>query len=741
MATKSFKVWILLIVFFVLPVPSALAEIKVFEKEVEEIVGRDQSQEQVEAFALQKAKRLAVEEAGTYISSLTVVRNYQLEKDEITALASGVVKAEIIGIPSVRLKNGVIHIAVKSRIEVDTSILDRQIKQIMKDRETLRKLEKERRKVRELEDKLASLKSTELKKLEELNAQAIAMERARERQRLLLAEQVLKAKGELKKSEIERLQRERKMQARIDRMIAEQEKTRREEARAIEMERDRIRRAQLENEQRWKELIRKSQLRQAEWVPIDDRLSLKYVMEEVAQLKDEIVILNQQMDLQYKQNKMNLKKAFEKQFALTATKLPQKPSEKDLFETTEEHNKRLAAYASKVEAAKFQNQERKQKLKTEEKLLTVQARVRYLEQKVAASEPFVKRLQSLQEKKFLLPEGNMIVTLGPPDADHSRFSLKLQYKDRKWTSYWNYTDRDQARDFWNTRNYLRAQGLFQLEEKKNTLGFRLSECRVFHPGTGESRDLFLEKPQTFSEITAWHRIKKNIPAMRKMERRITFQYETGGLYKDSLTGIEFILVDPCFPRGFDYEDETQIPMECGGAFLLGKYEVTQGQWKRVMGFEDLHLTLCDSCPVENVSLYNAQAFIKKLNQMAGTTKYRLPTVAEWEYACRAGSTTKFSFGEDYTQLGKYAWYAANSGRHPHPVGQKRPNSWGFYDMLGNVSEWCSDSQSGEDEGSLKYALKGGAWNSTPAGAVASASLLQDPDFYNPIFGFRAAMDF
>ena len=80
---------------------TAIAEIRVFDVQVEEIVGRDQSQEQVETFALQKAKRLAVEEAGTYISSLTIVRNYKLEKDEVTALASGVVQAKIVGVPSV----------------------------------------------------------------------------------------------------------------------------------------------------------------------------------------------------------------------------------------------------------------------------------------------------------------------------------------------------------------------------------------------------------------------------------------------------------------------------------------------------------------------------------------------------------------------------------------------------------------------------------------------------------------
>jgi len=157
---QIFGILILVILFPTL----GLAEVRVFEKEVEEIVGRGQSQEQVEAFALQKAKRLAVEEAGTYISSLTVVLNYQLKKDEVTALASGVVQAKIVGIPAVRVESGVVHVKVKARIEVDTSILDRQIQEIMKEKGTLKRLEEEQKKVRELEDKLANLKSSEVKR-------------------------------------------------------------------------------------------------------------------------------------------------------------------------------------------------------------------------------------------------------------------------------------------------------------------------------------------------------------------------------------------------------------------------------------------------------------------------------------------------------------------------------------------------------------------------------------------------
>src|SRR5271157_4285038 len=145
----SFCVFLLGAFIFVYP---AFAEIKVFEKEVEEVVGRDQSQEQVEAFALQKAKRLAVEEAGIYLSSLTVVQNYQLQKDEVTVLASGITKSQVLGVPSVVVKNGVIHVTVKAKITVDTAVLEQQIKEIMKEKGTLKELEAEQRKVRDLEE-------------------------------------------------------------------------------------------------------------------------------------------------------------------------------------------------------------------------------------------------------------------------------------------------------------------------------------------------------------------------------------------------------------------------------------------------------------------------------------------------------------------------------------------------------------------------------------------------------------
>jgi formylglycine-generating enzyme required for sulfatase activity len=129
-------------------------------------------------------------------------------------------------------------------------------------------------------------------------------------------------------------------------------------------------------------------------------------------------------------------------------------------------------------------------------------------------------------------------------------------------------------------------------------------------------------------------------------------------------------------------------------------------------------------PVEKVSWDDAQAFCQKLSQITGKT-YRLPTEAEWEYACRAGTTTRYYFGDNDNQLGDYAWYNGNSNNTTHPVGQKKPNGWGIYDMSGNVWEWCEDdwhdSYAGApDDGSAWLTndndyrmLRGGSWGDIP----------------------------
>jgi formylglycine-generating enzyme required for sulfatase activity/ankyrin repeat protein len=191
----------------------------------------------------------------------------------------------------------------------------------------------------------------------------------------------------------------------------------------------------------------------------------------------------------------------------------------------------------------------------------------------------------------------------------------------------------------------------------------------------------------------------------------------GEVWREPLTGMEFVWIPTGeFMMGSNEEMDDEQPahrVRIDG-FWMGKYEVTQGQWKIVMHGNPATFNKGDDYPVETVDWDDTQGFIEALSAGSGI-RFRLPTEAEWEYACKAGK-----LDQDYGDLGDVAWFNENSNDMTHPVGQKKPNAWGLYDMLGNVWEWCQDwyggynpflraNPTGPESGSSRV-IRGGSWS-------------------------------
>ena len=206
-----------------------------------------------------------------------------------------------------------------------------------------------------------------------------------------------------------------------------------------------------------------------------------------------------------------------------------------------------------------------------------------------------------------------------------------------------------------------------------------------------------------------------------------------------------------FPMGDEsgYESEKPVhKVKITKPFYLGKYVVTLQQWQAVM--ENKPDPKGSKLPA-GVAWDDCQTFLIKLNAKIGVQegKFVLPTEAQWEYACRAGSTTKYCFGDDEAQLGDYAWYSANMVGTPHPVGEKKPNAWKLYDMHGNVWEWCADwydpgyyakSPSDDPRGpatGTDRVNRGGVWDRA-AWVCRSAFRFSGPAVPGNCVGFRVA---
>ena len=188
-------------------------------------------------------------------------------------------------------------------------------------------------------------------------------------------------------------------------------------------------------------------------------------------------------------------------------------------------------------------------------------------------------------------------------------------------------------------------------------------------------------------------------AERQRQAQETLKRPEGAREWVNSLGMEFVLIEPetfqmgspaTEPGRFDIEGPVH-EVTISQPFYLGKYEVTQEQWQAVMGYSPSRFSGCGTtCPVESVSWEDVQGFIEELNARERVQSYRLPTEAEWEYAARGGTQTAYSFGVAASRLRLYGWYEDNSGGRTHPVGEKRPNTFGLYDMHGNVDEWVED---------------------------------------------------
>lgn len=183
-------------------------------------------------------------------------------------------------------------------------------------------------------------------------------------------------------------------------------------------------------------------------------------------------------------------------------------------------------------------------------------------------------------------------------------------------------------------------------------------------------------------------------------------------------------------------------------FYLGKHEVTQEQWQRLMDANPSNFKGA-KLPVDSVSWHDCQRFLEKLGTATGQV-FALPTEAQWEYAARAGATTRWSFGDEPALAGRHAWFAENSRGTSHPVGTKAANAWGLHDLHGNIAEWCADwyaapyprsdvvDPRGPPAGDSRV-VRGGAWGDDAIFIRSAYRNANGPDGANDGIGFRCVM--
>jgi sulfatase modifying factor 1 len=317
--------------------------------------------------------------------------------------------------------------------------------------------------------------------------------------------------------------------------------------------------------------------------------------------------------------------------------------------------------------------------------------------------------------------------------------------------------------------HYRAQALAAIEELEEKKAWEIAKRRdsIFHyenylekypngkysQEAASARDQLLKEYSDFSDSH-----KKPVP---KKETKRTFKPDVSNKNLDPVIKklqADMVLVEgDTFTmgwhnkerdgNGYDWEKPAhEVTLD---DFYIGRYEVTQAQWRAVMGSDppELHNKGCDKCPVERVSWNDIQDFLKKLNNLTGEN-YRLPTEAEWEFAARGGNQTQGYLYSGSNDLDEVGWYRDNSNSKTHPVGQKKANELGLFDMSGNVWEWCQDwygdypstaqqNPKGPESGSNRV-LRGGGWDYYPRGCRAAYRGDGGLTVRNGSLGFRLA---
>jgi len=240
--------------------------------------------------------------------------------------------------------------------------------------------------------------------------------------------------------------------------------------------------------------------------------------------------------------------------------------------------------------------------------------------------------------------------------------------------------------------------------------------------------------------------RRQVEAARELQVPVEKDFDLGKGVRITMVLIpagEFMMGSPPGERErSDNEDLHRVTIE--KPFWMGKYELTQEQWQAVAGKNPSRFNGAKN-PVETASWNDIQGFLEKLNGGQRGSPFALPTEAQWEYACRAGTGTRFCFGDGDDGLGEYAWFLQNSQNTTRATGQKRPNTWGLHDMHGNVWEWCASphlerydgsEQKGAEAGGNLRVLRGGSWLYDPRYCRSALRYWGVPEDRTGLVGFR-----